>query len=170
MPSKTKESGRADFLLRMPPELKLRLAKAANEDGVTIRDLVLYAIEQMLDTRDAEVAADRKRADLERHLEMKFGELVEALAGGNIAGLKADKLIELEELAEAEIEKWRDYAASDCHAAPRTPRERICKEHDDIETELQRAPPVISTFEDDDEALLDEALFDDGDLDDAESE
>jgi len=50
------------FLLRMEPELKARLAKAADEEGATIRDLALYAIEQMLDTRDAKIARPRTQA------------------------------------------------------------------------------------------------------------
>src|SRR5215471_7268449 len=138
MTSKTKQSGRADFLLRMPPELKARLDKAAEEDGVTITDLVLYAIEQMLDARDAEGAADKRRAALERHLELKFDEIVVLLAGGDIAGLSADKLIDLHDLAEAAIRRWRDHTATYYHAEPRTPIERLAKEYDDIETELQR--------------------------------
>jgi len=155
MTSKTKESGRAEFLLRMPPELKERLAKAAAEDGVTIRDLLLYAAKRLLDDRDAEVAVDKKRADLERSKEAKFEEIVLSLAGGDVT-LSADKLIELQELAEAVIEKWRNRAASDHHAEPRTALERLCKNYCDIEDEIEGSTARIETFEDDDFALLDE--------------
>ncbi len=154
MVSNTKESNRADFLLRMPSKMKERLVRAADEDGTTIRDLVLYAIEQMLNARDAEVAADKRRAALEQHLELKFDEIVVLLAGGDIAGLSADKLTDQHDLAEAAIQRWRDHTATYYHAEPRTPIEHLCKAYDDIEAELQRVPTVIRTFKDDDEALL----------------
>jgi hypothetical protein len=181
MSTSTRESGRADFLLRMPPELKARLAKAAAEDGTTIRDLVLYAIEQMLDIRDGEVAADKKRADLEHRLSLKFDELVAALAGGDLTGLKAAAFARLQEKAEAALAKWRDYAGSDHHAEPRTLLERLCLEHGDLEAELEGARR-ISTFGDegmagcdpddpddcDDEPEPDDELAAPGDPDDGE--
>jgi hypothetical protein len=64
MSSKTKQSGRADFLLRMPEQMKLRLAKAAAEKGVSANDWIVASIEQMLDDRDAErsiVSVDKGR-------------------------------------------------------------------------------------------------------------
>src|SRR5882762_6302259 len=108
MTSKTRESGRADFLLRMQPELKARLAKAADEDGTTIRDLALYAIEEMLDTRDAEIAARQRKQDLESRIERKFQEIMASLAGGDLTGLKAAAFARLQEKAEAALAKWRD--------------------------------------------------------------
>jgi hypothetical protein len=178
MTSKTRESGRADFLLRMEPELKARLAKAADEEGATIRDLALYAIEQMLDTRDAKIAARERKQDLESRMERKFQEIMASLVGGDLTGLKAAAFARLQEKAEAALAKWRDYAGSDHHAEPRSRLEALCKEHDDIDAEIEGARR-ISTFGDegmagcdpddpddcDDEPEPDEALFDDGDLD-----
>jgi predicted DNA-binding protein len=40
MISKTKESGRADLLIRMPPELKERIEKAARLASPTASELV----------------------------------------------------------------------------------------------------------------------------------
>jgi predicted DNA-binding protein len=166
MVSKTAQSGRADFLLRMPPELKARLAKAADEDGTTIRDLVLYAIEEMLDTRDGEVAADKKRMNLEQRLEMKFEEIVVSLAGGDITSLSADKRIDLHYVAEAAIKKWRDHTATNYYAEPKTPIERLAKDYCAIEADLEDAQRIgVDTFEEDDGLDFD----DDDDLDDAES-
>jgi hypothetical protein len=39
--SKTKESGRVDLFLRVPPALKKRIADAAGEEGVTLTDWVV---------------------------------------------------------------------------------------------------------------------------------
>jgi hypothetical protein len=173
MTSKTARSGRVDFLLRMQPKLKERIIKAANQDGVSVTDWLLDGIEHLLAVHDTEVAADKKRADIERRLEMKFQEIVASLACGDLTSLSTDRVLELHEVAEAAIKKWRDHTATDYYAEPKTPIERLCKDLDDLETELEGARR-ISTFEDDDEALLDEALFaghhDDDDLDDAESE
>jgi hypothetical protein len=143
MTSKT----RADFLLRMPPELKARLVKAADEDGTTIRDLALYAIEEMLDTRDAEIAARQRKQDLESRIERKFQEIMASLAGGDLTGLKAAAFARLQEKAEAALAKWRDYAQTFSHAEPRSPIERLAKDYQDIETELERAQR-INTFGD----------------------
>jgi predicted HicB family RNase H-like nuclease len=56
MTSKTKQSGRAAFLLRMPPELKARLTKTAAESGVTVNDLLIAAIEKRLAARAERLA------------------------------------------------------------------------------------------------------------------
>jgi predicted HicB family RNase H-like nuclease len=56
MTSKTRESGRADFLLRMEPEMKARLTKAAAESGVTVNDLIITAIERRLAARAERLA------------------------------------------------------------------------------------------------------------------
>jgi len=44
MVSKTKESGRADILVRMSPRLKERITKAASEHGLTNNDWLLDVI------------------------------------------------------------------------------------------------------------------------------
>jgi hypothetical protein len=54
MVSKTKESGRDSYPLRMPPKMKERLIKHAAESGVTVNDLIITAIERRLAVRDAE--------------------------------------------------------------------------------------------------------------------
>ena len=58
-------------------------------------------------------------------------------------------------------------------AEPRTPLERLCRDYSAMEEELEGSAARIGTFEDDDLALLDEALLDgvdDGDLDHAGAE
>jgi hypothetical protein len=166
MVSKTKESGRADFLLRMPPELKARLVRAADEDGTTIRDLVLYAIEQMLDIRDAEIAARERKQDLESRIERKFQEIMASLADGDITGLKAAAFARLQEKAEAALAKWRDYAQTFSHAEPRSPIELLCRDYFDLEAELEDAQQ-IKTFGDEG---LDYDQDDDGDEPEPEDE
>lgn len=160
MVSKTKQSGRADFLVRMPPELKARLAKAADEEGTTIRDLVLHAIEQMLDTRDGEVAADERKAGVERRRDLKFHEIMVSLAGSDITTLSARAQIKLQEKADAAIKKWRDHTATFYHAEPRTSTERLCRGYLDIEQEIDDAQ-ALDTFGD--EGLADPDDPDDGD-------
>jgi hypothetical protein len=143
----SKKSGGADFLLRMEPKIKARLDRAAKEDGTTIRDLVLYAIEQMLDIRDGEIAADKKRASLEHRLNLKFDELVAALAGGNLASLSADKRIELHYVAEDAIKKWCDRVATYYHAQPKTPIERLAQNYRDLEAELEGVQQIDTSDE-----------------------
>jgi hypothetical protein len=163
MTSKTKQSGRVDILVRMAPELKSRVIEAANEVGMSMNDLVLAAIEQMLAIRDAEPAAGKSKADIEHRLDMKFQEIVASLACearlGDLTSLSAERLIDLHDEAEAEIEEWRDHAASDHHAEPRTPIERLCKDHQDIEMEIERGPDDVQqsiNAVDDDDFDLDE--------------
>src|SRR5437870_8401672 len=128
MGSKTKQSGRVDILLRMEPGLKARLVKAANHHGISVNDWLLDGIEHLLAVHDGEVAAEKRKADLERRRELKFDEIVLALAGSELAGLSADKVTDLHYVAEAAIEKWRNRTASNYYAEPKTPLERLCKE------------------------------------------
>ena len=86
MTSQTKQSGRVDILVRMAPELKSRVIVAADDDGMSINNWLLNAIEQMLAVRDAEVAAGKSKADLEHRLDMKFQEIVASLAGESRLG------------------------------------------------------------------------------------
>jgi hypothetical protein len=152
MSSKTKQSGRADILVRMPPELKLRVTKAATEDGATINDWLLDKIEDALAARDGEVAAAKDKAELEHRQAMLFQEIMASLAGGDLTGLKAAAFARLQEKAEAALAKWRDYAGSDHHAEPRSRLEALCKEHDDIEAELEGAQRLDTFY---DEGLAD---------------
>ncbi len=173
MTSRPARSGRIGFLLRMAPELKLRVVAAAAEDGVSVNDLLIAAIEQVLAFRDAEVVAGERKADLERRLEMKFEQIVVSLAGGTFTSLSAKTLTKLHEQAEAAIKKWRDHAASNHHAEPRSPLERLIRDYQDIEIEieggtrhavrLRRLFGITTTIEDDD----DDRDFDNGDFDDA---
>jgi uncharacterized protein (DUF1778 family) len=76
MTSKTRQSGRAEILVRMPPETKARIIKAANQDGVSVTDWLLDVIEEALAVRDAEIAARKRKADLERRRDLKFWDIV----------------------------------------------------------------------------------------------
>jgi HicB family len=148
MTSETKQSGRANFLLRMDPALKASIATAATKDGVSINDWLLDAIDQKLADRDAEVAAGENKAELERRRDQKFQEIAASLAGAEITSLSARKVIEIEEKADAAIAAWCNHAASHYHAEPRTLLERLCKEHVDLDTELEGVQR-LDTFEDD---------------------
>jgi hypothetical protein len=169
MPSKTKESGRVDFLLRMEPELKARITKAANHHRVSVNDWLLDGIEDLLAFHDAEVTADKKKADLEQRLEMKFAELVETLAGaarlGDVTLSKADAQIELEEQATAAITKWRDHMATFHHAEPRRPLERLCRDYCDIEDEIDGG--AVKGIDTSFEIQIDDTDPDDDEFDDA---
>src|SRR5258708_5416769 len=101
--SKTKESGRVDLFLRVSPVLKRRIADAAGEDGVTLTDWVLYAIESVLDDRDAENSKNEKIAALEEKIAEVFDEVVAWLAGvdiGALSTLTPRTLLELEDKAQ----------------------------------------------------------------------
>src|SRR5258705_109705 len=146
MSSKTKQSGRVDILVRMPPELKLRVIRAAETNGVSVNGWLNYAISQVLAFHDAEVAADEKRKDLERLLQMKFEEIVTALAGGDLA-LSARERVDFEAAADIALSKLRDPTGRFFNANPATLLERLCQQHDDIEAELEDAKR-LDTFGD----------------------
>src|SRR5258708_2681714 len=80
MPSKTKQSNRAGFPLRMEPELKERLDRAAKEDGASLNNWILSELEEALAYRDGKIAAEKQKGDLERRLDMKFQEIGAYLA------------------------------------------------------------------------------------------
>src|SRR5258706_7348751 len=107
MPSKTRQSGRADILVRMSPRLKERIGKAASEHGLTNIDWLLDVIKDALAAHDAEVAARERKQDLESRIESKFQEIMASLAGGDLTGLKAAAFARLQEKAEATIAKGR---------------------------------------------------------------
>jgi hypothetical protein len=162
MASKTKASNRVGFPLRMEAELRVRLTQAAVAEGTSANDLALYAIERFLDTRDAEIVADKRRADLERRLEAIFKEIAALLAGGKP---RPDKTkADLHEEATAAIDAWRDHASSNHYAEPRTELECSCKAYCDIEAKIVCGPERrIDTFEDGDVAIEDEILDEPGD-------
>jgi hypothetical protein len=167
MTSKTRQSGRADVLFRMPAALKERLSAAAARDGLTINDWLLDATEEKLAASDARIAAGKKRAELELRREMKLEAIVSALAAGakvDRTSSAADQRIELDEQAEGEIEKWRSRAASDYHAGPRTPLERLCRDYCDIEDEIDGG--AVKGIDTSFEIQIDDADPDDDELDD----
>jgi hypothetical protein len=137
MTSKTKQSGRADILVRMSPRLKERIGKAASEHGLTNNDWLLDVIKDALAAHDAEVAARERKQDLESRIESKFQEIMASLAGGDLTGLKAAAFARLQEKAEATIAKWRAYAQTFSHAEPRSPIELLCRDYCDLEAKLE---------------------------------
>ena len=80
MISKTKESGRADLLIRMQPELKQRVEKAARLLGKTQTDWVLKAIEVILHVQELQAKAQTEIAEIRYEQEAKFEEILAALA------------------------------------------------------------------------------------------
>jgi predicted DNA-binding protein len=60
MISKTRESGRAELLIRMRPELKERIEKAARLVGRTKTDWVLGAIEAILHVQELQADAQEE--------------------------------------------------------------------------------------------------------------
>jgi predicted DNA-binding protein len=76
MISKTKESGRADLLIRMPPELKERIEKAARLVGMTKTDWVLQAIEAILHVQELQAEAQEEILAIRHQQEAKFEEIV----------------------------------------------------------------------------------------------
>jgi hypothetical protein len=172
VPSKTKESGRADILVRMAPLLKTRIVAAAKEDEITVNDWLLDVIERALAVRDAEVASGKRKADFDRRLEVKFEEIVVVLAAegklGDRSKLASEKQIELEEKAQSAIEDWTKRTAVDHYARPRTPLEQLCSDYLDIETEIAEGIPEDRS--DYFQIQLDDVDPDDDELDDADAD
>jgi hypothetical protein len=170
--SKTKQSNRAGFPLRMEPELKKRLDRAADEDGMSLNNWILSALEEVLAYRDARGAAEKKKAGIERRLDMKIEEIVSLVATrdkvGDRAKLASEKQIELEEKAQSVIEDWRNRTAVDHYARPRTPLEQLCSDYLDIETEIREGIPEDRS--DYFQIQLDDADPDDDEIDDVESD
>jgi predicted DNA-binding protein len=74
------KSGRADLLIRMPPELKERLEKAARLVGMTKTDWVLQAIEAILHVQELQAKAQKEILAIRRQQEAKFEEIIATLA------------------------------------------------------------------------------------------
>jgi hypothetical protein len=154
MAPKTKQSDRAEILLRMASKQKERIVGAAKRNGVSVNGWLNYGIGRLLALHDAEVAVDEKMADIERRLATKFEEIVTALAGGDLA-LSARERVDFQAAADIALSKWRNHAATFFHAKPRTLLERLCLEHGDLEAELEDVQQ-LDTF-------ADESLDADGD-------
>src|SRR5260370_6603673 len=128
--SKTRKSGRVDLLVRMPPELKKRIAEAAQEGHESLTDWVLVAIEARLAIRDE---AAQKRKDIEgaeNRQTAKYDEILALLAAkrraGGLAKSTGKGRIELEDMATSEVEKWKDKVGADHRAAPKNELEQLC--------------------------------------------
>jgi len=141
MISKTKESGRADLLIRMPPELKERIEKAARLVGMTKTDWVLQAIEAILHVQELQAEAQEESLEIRRQQETKFEEIVAALAVeqklGDVASLTTQNRTKLEAMADRKLENWRSEQRSYGEQKPKTRLDRLCKEFSDLGEEAQ---------------------------------
>jgi len=142
MISKTKESGRADLLIRMQPELKERLEKAARLVGMTKTDWVVQAIEAILHVQELQAKAQTEIAEIRIEQEAKFEEILAALALqqklGDLATLTSRTRTQLESAADKELEKWRLQQLSYGITEPKTQLERLYKEFYDLGDEAHR--------------------------------
>ena len=141
MISKTKESGRADLLIRMPPELKERIEKAARLVRMTKTDWVLQAIEAILHVQELQAEAQEEILEIRRQQETKFEEIIAALAAeqklGDVASLTTQNRTKLEAMADRKLENWRSEQRSYGYQKPKTRLDRLCKEFDDLGEEAQ---------------------------------
>jgi len=141
MISKTKESGRADLLIRMQPELKERLEKAARLVGKTKNDWVVQAIEAILHVQELQAEAQEEILEIRRQQETKFEEIIAALAAekklGDVASLTAKNRAELEAMADKKMENWRSERRSYGDQKPKTRLDHLCKELDDLGKEAK---------------------------------
>ncbi|MGB6542152.1 MAG: hypothetical protein WBF03_14930 [Xanthobacteraceae bacterium] len=142
MISKTKESGRVDLLIRMQPELKQRVEKAARLVGKTQTDWVLKAIEVILHVQELQAKAQTEIAEIRIEQEAKFEEILATLAVqqklGDISTLTARSRTQLESTADKELEKWRLQEVSYGLTEPKTKLERLCKEFHGLSEEAHR--------------------------------
>jgi uncharacterized protein (DUF1778 family) len=142
MISKTKESGRADLLIRMQPELKRRVEKAARLVGKTKTDWVLKAIEAILHVQELQAEAQTEIAAIWHEQEAIFQEILAVLAVqqklGDLATLTGRTLTQLESAADKELENWRLHECTYGITEPKTKLERLCKEHQDLGEEAHR--------------------------------
>jgi predicted DNA-binding protein len=141
MISKTKESGRADLLIRMQPELKQRVEKAARLVGKTKTDWVLRAIEVILHVQELQAKAQTEIAEFRIKQEAKFEEILAELAVqqklGDLAMLTSRTRTQLESAADKELEKYRLQELSHGISEPKTKLERLCKEFRDLVDEAE---------------------------------
>jgi predicted DNA-binding protein len=142
MISKTKESGRADLLIRMQPELKQRVEKAARLVGKTQTDWVLKAIEVILHVQELQAKAQTEIAEIRCEQEAKFEEILAALAAeqklGDLATLTKKDRAKLESLADKQFENWRSATRRYGILEAKTKLDRLCKEFDDLGDEARQ--------------------------------
>jgi predicted DNA-binding protein len=142
MISKTKESGRADLLVRMQPELKERIEKAARLVGMTKTEWVLQAIEAILHVQELQAEAQEEILEIRGEQEAKFEEILATLAAeqklGDLATMTKKDRAKLESLADKQLENWRSERRSYGDRKPKTRLERLCKEFDDLWEEARQ--------------------------------
>jgi predicted DNA-binding protein len=136
MISKTRESGRAELLIRMKPELKKRIEKAAWLVGRTKTDWVLQAIEAILHVQELQAEAQEEIRAIRVKQEAKFEEIVAALRvelklGDLATSTKGDRS-RLEDEAAKQLEKWRVQQRTYGITEPKTKLDRLCKQFDDL--------------------------------------
>jgi uncharacterized protein (DUF1778 family) len=142
MISKTKESGRADLLIRMEPELKERIEKAARLVGMTKTDWVLQAIEAILHVQELQAEAQQEILEIRGEQEAKFEEILAALAAeqklGDLATMTKKDRAKLESLADKQFENWRSATRRYGILEAKTKLDRLCKEFDDLGEEARQ--------------------------------
>ena len=136
MISKTKESGRADLLIRMEPELKERIEKAARLVGMTKTEWVLQAIEAILHVQELQAEAQQEILEIRGEQEAKFEEILAALAAeqklGDLATMTKKDRAKLESMADNKLENWRSATRTYGIIEAKTKLDRLCKEFDDL--------------------------------------
>jgi predicted DNA-binding protein len=142
MISKTKESGRADLLIRMQPELKERLEKAARLVGMTKTDWVVQAIEAILHVQELQAEAQKGILAIRRQQEAKFEEIVATLPAeqklGDLASLTVKNRTRLEATADQKLENRRFEQLRFGEQKPKTRLDRLCEEFEHLREEALR--------------------------------
>ena len=142
MISKTKESGRADLLIRMQPELKERIEKAARLVGMTKTEWVLQAIEAILHVQELQAEAQEEILEIRGKQEAKFEEILAALAAeqklGDLATMTKKDRAKLEATADKKLENWRSATRTYGIIEAKTKLDRLCKEFDDLGDEARQ--------------------------------
>ena len=141
MISKTRESGRAELLIRMRPELKERIEKAARLVGRTKTDWVLGAIEAILRVQELQAEAQEEIRAIRVKQEAKFEEIVAALAAeqklGDLASLTTKNRTRLEATADKKLENWRSERRTYGDRKPETQLDRLCEEFEHLGEEAR---------------------------------
>jgi predicted DNA-binding protein len=142
MISKTKESGRADLLVRMQPELKERIEKAARLVGMTKTEWVLQAVEAILHVQELQAEAQEEILEIRDKQEAKFEEILAALAAeqklGDLATMTKKDRAKLESMADNKLENWRSATRTYGIIEAKTKLDRLCKEFDDLGDEARQ--------------------------------
>jgi predicted DNA-binding protein len=142
MISKTKESGRADLLIRMEPELKERIEKAARLVGMTKTEWVLQAIEAILHVQELQAEAQEEILEIRGKQEAKFEEILATLAAeqklGDLATMTKKDRAKLEPMADKQLENWRSVTRRYGILEAKTKLDRLCKEFDDLWDEARQ--------------------------------